>query len=144
MNVTRQWRLKIALPWLLLVAVAAGAAALRYGLIERSVMGQLCGGADSPLWCTGRQWLVLGFLHDVYGIAALVATALALLRKSIWLAWLAAALGVFALELYCVEAGALAFLVGCLRLLRGQAQRPRTLPPADQHRRGQQQVQPEP
>ena len=132
------------MPWLLLVLVGVMAAALRYGLIERSVMGQLCGGANSPLWCTGRQWLVLGFLHDVYGIAALIAAAAALLRRNAWLAWLAAALGMFALELYCVEAGALALLVGCLRLLRWQASLPRNAPPAQQHRRGQQQVQPQP
>jgi hypothetical protein len=138
----RWWR--IALPWLLLALVGVGAAVLRYGLIENSAMGQLCGAADSPWWCTVRQWLVLGFLHDIYGIAALLAAAAALLRRSAWLAWLAAALGAFALELYCFEAGALALLIGCLRLLRRQVSLPRHAPPAQQHRRGEQQVQPQP
>ena len=136
------WR--IALPWLLLALVGVGAAALRYGLIESSAMGQLCGAADSPWWCTVRQWLVLGFLHDIYGIAALIAAVAALLRRSAGLAWLAAALGALALELYCFEAGALALLIGCLRLLRRQATPPRSAPPAEQHRHGQQQVQPQP
>ncbi|GAA0249511.1 hypothetical protein [Rhodanobacter caeni] len=135
---------RVALPWLLLALVGAGAAMLRYGLIENSAIGQLCAAAASPWWCTARQWLVLGFLHDIYGIAALVAAVATLLRPSAWLAWLAAALGAFALELYCFEAGALALLIGCLRLLRWQVSRPRHAPPAQQHRRGKQQVQPQP
>lgn len=136
--------LRNALPWLLLAMVGGGAAALRYGLIESSAMGQLCGATEGPWWCTVRQWLVLGFLHDLYGIAALIAAAAALLRSSAWLAWAAAALGVFALELYCFEAGALALLIGCLRLLRRQASLPRNAPPAQQHRRSQQEVQSQP
>lgn len=134
----RGW--KKALPWLALLAVALLAAWLRYGLVESSAIGQLCS-AGGPWWCQWRQWLVLGFLHDVYGIAALAATALALLRRRAWLAWLAAALGVFALQLYCVESGALALLAGCLCLLRRQATRPA---PFEQHRQHQQQVQAQP
>lgn len=132
--------LRRALPWLLLLAVAMAAAWLRYGLIESSVIGQRCSAIDAPAWCQWRQLLVLGFLHDVYGIAALAAAALVLWRPRLWLAWLAAALGMFALELYCVEAGALALLIGSLRLLRLQSR----LAPLDQHRHGQQQVHSQP
>jgi hypothetical protein len=132
--------LRRALPWLLLLAVAMAAAWLRYGLIESSVIGQRCSAIDAPAWCRWRQLLVLGFLHDVYGIAALAAAALVLWRPRLWLAWLAAALGMFALELYCVEAGALALLIGSLRLLRLQS----CLAPLDQHRHGQQQVHSQP
>lgn len=132
---------KQALAWLALLAVAALAAWLRYGLVESSAIGQLCSAGHTPWWCRWRQWLVLGFLYDVYGIAALAATALALLQKRAWLAWLAAALGMFALLLYCFESGALALLLGSLRLLRLQA--PRALP-VEQHRHGQQQVQAQP
>ena len=129
-----------ALPWLLLLAVALGAAWLRYGLIESSAIGQQCGGSHVPAWCHWRQVLVLGFLHNVYGIAALAAAALALWRQHTGLAWLAAALGIFALELYCFEAGALALLIGSLRLLRLQA----SLAPVGQHRHRQQQVHSQP
>jgi hypothetical protein len=135
---SRAWRL--ALPWVLLLTVALAAAWLRYGLIESSAIGQLCGASHSPAWCDWRQWLVLGFLHNVYGVAALIVTALALLWRRPWLAWLAAALGVFALELYCFETGALALLIGCLRLLRLQV----CAAPVDQHRQRQQQIQPQP
>jgi hypothetical protein len=137
---TRIWR--TALPWLLLLAIGVMAAALRYGLIESSAIGQQCAALHSPWWCAWRQGLVLGFLHNVYGIAALGSAVLALLSKRLWLAWLAAALGVFALQLYCVESGALAGLVGCLRLLRAQADARGA--PVEQHRQGQQQVQSQP
>jgi hypothetical protein len=134
-----RWRL--AWPWLLLLAVALAAAWLRYGLVESSAIGQQCGTGHGPWWCGWRQALVLGFLHDIYGIAALVATALALLWKREWLAWLAAALGVLALELYCFETGALALLVGSLRLLRVQATR---MAPVERDRQRKQQIQPQP
>jgi hypothetical protein len=136
---SKRWRL--AWPWLLLLAVALAAAWLRYGLIESAAMGQQCGAGQGPWWCSWRQALVLGFLHNVYGIAALIATALALLWKRPWPAWLAAALGVFALELYCFEAGALALLVGSLRLLRVQAT---CLAPVEHDRQREQQVQSQP
>jgi hypothetical protein len=130
-----------AWPWLLLLLVALFTAWLRYGVIEPATMAQQCGSGHAPWWCRWRQWLVLGFLHDVYGIAALLATALALLWKRAWLAWLAAALGVIALQLYCFESGALAVLTGCLRLLRLQTTR---AVPVAQHRHGQQQVHSQP
>lgn len=115
------------LPWLLLLLVGALAGWLRYGLIEPISMLQTCAGPGQPAWCHARRWLVIGFLHDVYGTAALLATAASLLSQRRWLAWLAAALGAFALQLYDYEAGALALLVGSLRLLRLQAS-PRTQP----------------
>ncbi len=136
---SKRWRL--AWPWLLLLVVALAAAWLRYGLIESTTIGQQCSGGQGAWWCSGRQALVLGFLNNVYGVAALAATALALLWKRAWPAWLAAALGVFALELYCFEPGALALLAGSLRLLRVQATR---VAPVDHHRQGEQQIQPQP
>jgi len=120
-----------AIPWLLLIVVAVLSAALRYGLVEPSAVVQLCESGTGPWWCSVRQWIVLGFLGNGYGIASLIAAALSLAWKQPWAAWLAAALGVFALEMYCFEAGALALLIGCLRLLRIQAQLLQRLSPAD-------------
>ncbi len=133
-----RWRQ--ALPWLLLVLVALLATGLRYGLVEPSTMAQRCG-AHGAWWCDARQWLVVGFLHNVYGMLALLASALALLSNRRWLAWLAAALGIFALQLYGFQSGALALLIGSLRLLRLQATH---LPPAGQHRQREQHVQAQP
>jgi hypothetical protein len=113
---TAHW-LRLLTPWLLLALVGLGAAWLRYGLIEPPALAQLCTAARAPTWCALRQTLVLGFLHEVYGVAAICVAVLALLRRSPVLAWLAAASGAFALQLYCYEPGALALLVGCLRLV---------------------------
>ena len=115
--------------WVALLAVAAIVIWLRYGLIEPSVMAQWCGGSQPPAWCWWRELLVLGFQHHawgftVYGTAALTSAALALAFKRALLAWLAAAAGACALTLYCFEPGALALLIGCLRLLRLQAGSP--------------------
>ena len=136
----RGW--KLALPWLLLLLAGLGTAWLRYGLIESSAIGQQCSGMAAPWWCEGRHWLVLGFLRNIYGIAALVLATLALLVRRPWLAFIAAAAGLFALELYCFQAGALALLIGCLRLLRLQS--PMYAAPVDQHRQRQREIQAEP
>jgi hypothetical protein len=138
---------RLILPWLLLLAFGLVAAALRFHLIESTAIADQCGsGHDSP-WCGTRQLLILGFQHhaydvSVYGIAALMAAALALWSRQVWIAWLAAVLGVFALQLYCFEPGALALLIGCLRLLRLQSL-PR-MPPGEQDRQRDQQIQSQP
>ncbi len=137
---TRRWQL--ALPWLLLLAVVLGVTWLRYGLIESSAIGQQCSASGAPSWCAWRQALVLGFLYNVYGVAALVVAAVSLAWPRLWLAWLAAALGVLALELYCFQSGALALLIGCLRLLRTQASVHAV--PVAQHRQRQRKIQAEP
>ncbi len=135
-----RWRL--ALPWLLLLVVGITAGALRFGLIESGAIGQLCSTGHGPWWCGVRTALVLGFLHNGYGMAALLGTALALASRRLAPAWLAAALGVVAIELYCAQTGALALLIGSLRLLQLQAGASGV--PVEQHRRGQQQVQAQP
>jgi hypothetical protein len=133
--------LRLSLPWLLLVAIGALAVTIRYGLIEPAAIGHLCeGAATAPAWCQWRQWVVLGFLGYGYGWAALAFTALALAWRHPAAAWLAAAGGVLALQLYCYEAGAFALLVGCLLLIRLQA----GPAPADQDRQSQGQVQAQP
>lgn len=110
--------LRVILPWLAIVLAGAGAVWLRIGLIEQPLLADLCTRAAPPWWCGLRQALVLGFLHGVYGWLALAALALAWLRRAHALAALAAALGAFALVLYCPESGAFALLAGCLRLVQ--------------------------
>jgi hypothetical protein len=110
-------RIRTLTPWLLIALTGLGAAWLRYGLIEPPAMAELCTSAQAPAWCALRQALVEAFLHEAYGIVAVIVAALSLLRRSRTLAWLAAALGALALQLYNYEPGALALLVGCLRLV---------------------------
>lgn len=131
-----------ALAWIAVLLAGALAAALRYGLVEPAGLGDRCAasGLDAPAWCSLRDLVVQGFLHDVYGVAALVATAFALLHRRHWSAAVAASLGLLAIELYCYESGALALLVGMLLLVHADD-------PARPHRPGhpgQQDVQAEP
>lgn len=116
--------MRVIWPWLALAAVGLGATWLRYGLVESSTLAPLCSDGAGPWWCSWRQGLVLGFLHNVYGVAALLMALLAILLPRTGVAWLAAALGLFALVLYCFQSGAIALLIGALRLLRAQAQTP--------------------
>jgi hypothetical protein len=142
------WPLR-ALPWLLLLAFGFVAAGLRFHLIESTAIADVCGSGQYSPWCNTRQLLILGFQHhafevSVYGVAALMAAAWALWSKQVWIAWLAAVLGVFALQLYCFEPGALALLIGCLRLLRLQVQALPRVPPAEPYRQREQQIQSQP
>jgi hypothetical protein len=97
--------LRAALPWAIIVLVAAGAAWLRYGFIEPSDMAHACDSADGPWWCATRTLVVEGFLSYGYGYAAVLMALVALF-------WL-----------YCYEGGALALLIGALRLVRVQYDR---------------------
>jgi hypothetical protein len=135
---TFRWR--VALPWLLILFAALGAAWIRYGFIEPADLAHVCEGTAVPAWCPVRNTLVQGFLDYVYGYAALAAALLALVWRHPLTAALAAALGLVALQLYCFEAGALALLIGALRLARIQ----HGATPADEDGDGDTQVQPGP
>ena len=132
----RWWPMLLA--WSGLFAVGALAALLRYQLVEPPALGERCAAAGTiDGWCTLRGWVVAGFLTNAFGYAALAAAALALLRQRAWTTWLAAALGAFALELYCYQSGALALLIGVVLLVRGA-------PPRQQHGKAEQHIQAQP
>jgi hypothetical protein len=132
---------RISLPWLLIVLAGVVAALVRYLFIEPANLAHLCDDNGGPPWCGIRQAIVIAFYSYGLGYAALAATALALLWKHPVSATVAAMLGFIALVMYCYEAGALALLIGSLRLIRLQAN---GLVPADQdgQRNGQVQAQP--
>jgi hypothetical protein len=132
---------RISLPWLLIVLAGIVAALVRYLFIEPANLAHLCEENNGPAWCGIRQAIVIAFYSYGLGYAALAATVLALLWKHPVSACLAAMLGFIALVMYCYEAGALALLIGSLRLIRLQAN---SLEPADENgqRNGQVQAQP--
>lgn len=134
--------LRRLLPWLLVAASAALAMLVRYALIEPVAVAHRCNADAAARWCGLREAAVLAFTRgpDTWwsgapgvsalgwiGAAALLAGALALLRRHPLTATLAAALGAVALVLYCFQSGALALLVGVLALARSQA-RPASTP----------------
>jgi hypothetical protein len=140
--------LSLTLPWLLLIAFGVGAGVLRYGLVESTEVAHTCEASQAGV-CAIRHLTVEGFIRagifgyqmGIYGWLALAAAALALIRKKIIFAWLAAATGLVALVLYCFAPGAIALLVGCLRLVRLQSE---SAAPLDQHRTGEGQIQAQP
>jgi hypothetical protein len=115
--------LRAALPWAVIVIVALAAAWLRYGFIEPSDMAHVCEGSNGPWWCGTRTLVVQGFLSYGYGYAAVLMALVALFWRNTTAAVLAASFGVIALQLYCYEGGALALLIGALRLARLQYDR---------------------
>lgn len=115
--------LRAALPWAVIVIAACIAALLRYQFIEPQHMQHACEGTTRPWWCGTRELVVQGFLSYGYGYAAIVVALVALCWRSVGMATLAACIGVLALQLYCYEGGALALLIGVLRLVRLQYDR---------------------
>jgi len=140
--------LTLILPWLLLIALGVVPVMLRYGLVESPDVARACE-TGKTLACDLRHITVEGFITGnfggvrigIYGWIALAATALALWRNRVFTAWLAAATGLVAVVLYCFEPGALALLVGCLRLVRAQTD---AAAPGDQHRAGQHEIHAQP
>jgi hypothetical protein len=112
---------RTALPWAVIVVAALVASAVRYGFIEPSHVAHACEASAAPWWCGPRNLIVQGFLNYGYGYAAVLAALLAVFWRHTFAAVLAVCLGVIALQLYCYEGGALALLVGTLRLVRLQS-----------------------
>jgi hypothetical protein len=140
--------LRTIFPWLLVLVFGAIAGMLRYGLVESADVARLCE-ASHALSCDIRHITVQGFITGnvfgwpigIFGWVAMAATVLTLVWKKLPYAWLAAATGLFALVLYCFVPGALALLIGCLRLVRLQSTHPT---PGDQHRATESQVHAQP
>lgn len=107
------------LPLMLGLAFAAGlAAAIRFGFVESERAAE-CASLEPPGWCLPRWWVVWLFLHHVFGIVAIAAGAIALLRpRPLWIVFGGAAAGP-ALLLYNVEMGALGLLLTLISVLRG-------------------------
>ncbi|WP_413624477.1 hypothetical protein [Luteibacter sp. Lutesp34] len=116
---------RTALPWAVIVGVALAASVVRYGFVEPPQIAHACEVQTGPWWCATRNLVVQGFLSYGYGYAAVLAALLAVFWRNTFAAVLAVCLGVVALQLYCYEGGALALLVGTLRLVRVQSDRGR-------------------
>lgn len=108
------------LNWLLIVGfVSVGYALyLRYTVIEQSSVSLACQ-AGLPTWmCLTRKIFLALFQNGVFGIAALAAAALNLIRPSMILVAIALVAGGFGIVLYNVEMSALAMGLLILSLAR--------------------------
>jgi hypothetical protein len=111
--------------WRGLTAVTlVGAAALglalymRYGLVEPSSVGLVCDAGGLTGVCVVRRVFIGIFVNEGFGIAALIATVLALLRPGIVMVAVALAAGLLGVVLYNTGLSALALSLLPLVLAR--------------------------
>jgi hypothetical protein len=104
------------------VVAYAGAATLRYGLIEREDLGLLCDSPVAPRWCSLRLLIIKAFLHDAFGLTSVALAALAAWRRSAVAAVLAVAIGTVGMVLYGFSWSGAGVLGGALVLARLQGQ----------------------
>ena len=104
------------------IAAYIGAAALRYGLIEREDLGLLCDTPAAPWWCSVRLLVIRAFLHDVFGLTSVALAAIAAWRRSGAFAVAAVAVGTVGMVLYGFTWSGVGVLGGALVLARLQGQ----------------------
>jgi hypothetical protein len=91
---------------------------LRYLVIEQSTVGLACDAGLSTWLCTTRSVVTALFRHSVFGIGALAAAALNLIRPAVLWVAIALAFGGFGIVLYNVGLSGLAFGLLILSLAR--------------------------
>jgi hypothetical protein len=96
----------------------AAAAALRFLVIEQPEYGWACQSLSPPWWCPIRTAGIEVIRFGLFGFVALIAGALAVLRRSQLAAQLAVASGAAGLILYVPEPAAGGALLGALATLR--------------------------
>jgi hypothetical protein len=95
---------------------------LRYLVIEQSSVGLACDAGLQTWLCVARSVATGLFRHSVFGIAALAAAMLNLIRPSVMLLAIALAAGGFGIVLYNVGLSALAAALLMLSLARPAAE----------------------
>ena len=118
-NDTRRWNARRAAGWIgLLLLGFALAFWLRYGVIQPTDMGIICGQADVPSWCAPRQWLISAQHYRIWGWVGLAGALIGLFIGGRWIIAIALLFSAMALVLYNATLGAPAMIVTLLALLR--------------------------
>lgn len=106
--------------WLAAIAaVSVGLAlAMRHQVIEQAAVGIACETGSATWLCTGRKTAILLFTPMVFGIVAVGAALLNLVRPSVVLCAVALVTGGFGIVLYNVALSALAMALLILSLAR--------------------------
>jgi len=107
---------------LTVLAAAAIAFALRFGLVERDDLGALCPDGQAQWWCGLRLLVVRAFQVNAFGMASVAFAALAVWRRSAIAAYAAVAIGTVGMVLYGFTWSAVGLLGGALVLARLQGQ----------------------
>ena len=90
------------------VAALGLAAYMRYQLVEPASVGLVCDAGAQTALCTVRRAFILIFVWNGFGVVALIATAIALLRPSVPALAVALAAGFLGVVLYNTQLSALA------------------------------------
>lgn len=106
--------------WLLITGFLSLGEALylRYVAIENAVIGVACQTGPDTWQCGTRQLAITLYVHQVFGIVAVVAAALNLMRPSLVLAALALAAASFGLVLHNPDLSGIAVALLILSLAR--------------------------
>jgi hypothetical protein len=104
---------------LVIVAIATGIMlAVRWYIVEPEPIALACAASNSGWRCLVREYAVLGFLRNVFGMSSLIAAVLATVAGSRWLALLAILSGVAGAVLYTFELSGVGLLLGALVWVR--------------------------
>jgi hypothetical protein len=106
--------------WLLIIAFTSVGYALylRYGVLQVPLVANACDAGLDTWLCTSRKVAMGLFQHSVFGIVALIAAVLNLLRPSLVLYAIILAAGGLGIVLYNVNLSALAAALLVLSLAR--------------------------
>jgi hypothetical protein len=117
---TQSW-LKTTLAIVMVVVVAGLATTLaelaRLYLVEPEALAQRCMAGDQSWQCTLREWLVRGFVNNVFGIASIIVGLLAMVSRWRTVAMVAMVIGITGAVLYRFELSGLGILLGALTLV---------------------------
>lgn len=116
-----------------MLAVAAAAMAVRYGMLENGFLPRDCSAVDAPqALCAFKTVLLQTFMQQRLGWASLICALPAFLLSSRRLAWAGSLFGAAGLVLYSYEPAAVGGLLSLLVLLRPREQRRRGKNQADE------------
>ena len=119
-------------PWLSAALICALTVYVRTVLIQPPEVAQLCDSEGATLWlqladasliCKVRAAFIVSYAWFGLGYAAMILTALTLLTRNGFVAWLALCVGAMGLVLYCFEPAAVSLAMGAVVLAGVQSRR---------------------
>ena len=122
----KAWRKWLWLgPWLSAALICALTVYVRSELIQPPEVAQICDAAGATLWlqladasliCKVRAAFIVSYAWFGLGYAAIILSALTLLTRNGFVAWLALCVGAMGLVLYCFEPAAVSLAIGAVVL----------------------------